>query len=130
MRLGLVLASAEEFNAIIEDEDEDPIPIKVRTSAAGVSIFGATGKHACQQRFVCDRVAVMWPDIIGVVSTDCRLASILSGQLHTWVEGWRRYDIASGATSPNNARRRSERTTDAISRLIARWFRRRRRSRS
>ena len=43
-----MLASAEEFSAIIEDEDEDPIPVTVRTSAAGVSIFGATGKHACQ----------------------------------------------------------------------------------
>lgn len=42
---GLVLASVEEFNAVImpdaqHSDDIDPAPVQIRTSVAGVSIFG------------------------------------------------------------------------------------------
>lgn len=44
MTPGLVLASVEEFNAVISPDEEstelDPMQVKIRTSTAGVSIFG------------------------------------------------------------------------------------------
>ena len=56
MTPGLVLASVEEFNAVISPDEEstelDPLPVKVRTSTAGVSIFGPTpsGSNPLNQR--------------------------------------------------------------------------------